>query len=79
MDSNGSAFQERFNGRMSMMSKDGEQGVAARAGRPIEKLHETGSSMFTHLNMSSAGNDMSDVSSSHVTPRYSLNKFQQSN
>lgn len=57
------------------MSKDGEQGVAARAGRPIEKLHETNSSMFTHLNMSSAGNEMSDVSSAHVTPRYSLNKY----
>lgn len=36
-----SEFQERFAGRMSAVTKDGDVGVAANAKRPIEKLLST--------------------------------------
>ncbi len=44
-----SEFQERFAGRMSAVTKDGDVGVAANAKRPIEKLLSTNQSNFSHL------------------------------
>jgi hypothetical protein len=48
-----------------MMSKEGDQGVVAKSKRPIDKLDNTNSSIFTHLNLSSQAN--------LPTPRYELN------
>jgi hypothetical protein len=61
-----------------MMNKDGDQGVVARSKRPIEKLSDTNSSLFTHLNMSSQAYDSNGLRSSEgqVTPRYELSGSQ---
>jgi hypothetical protein len=53
-----------------MMSKEGDQGVVAKSKRPIDKLDNTNSSIFTHLNLSSQAN--------LPTPRYELNQSKES-
>lgn len=66
------SFKERFVGRTSNITRDGDRGVVSNAKRPIQKLDETNSSLYSHLHIT-AGTDESPRSGHRlVTPRFSL-------
>ena len=46
-----------------MMTTEGDRGVAANTTKPIEKLHETNSFMYTHLHSNSNAGDTMSISS----------------
>jgi len=59
-----------------MMTTEGDRGVAANTTKPIEKLHETNSFMYTHLHsMTNAGDTMYNSSEKMSTPRYNLRNY----
>ena len=59
-----------------MMTNEGDRGVAASTRKPIEKLHETNSFMYTHLHSTTNGGDSISMSSGQVsTPRYNLRNY----
>ena len=66
-----SSFAERFKGRSSIMNKDGDNGIVALTGRPIEKLDTTNTSLFSHLHTGS-NLGMNSTSDSGMTPLYNL-------
>lgn len=56
-----------------MMTNEGDRGVAASTTKPIEKLHETNSFMYTHLHSTTNAGDSISISSG--TPRYNLRNY----
>ena len=57
-----------------MMTNEGDRGVAASTKKPIEKLQETNSFMYTHLH-STTGDTISISSGQISTPRYTLRNY----
>jgi hypothetical protein len=73
---NGS-FADRFSGRTSTISREGESSISKNLRRPIEKLNDTNSSIFSHLHTTALGG-LDTISSGPVaTPRYSLRNHMQ--
>jgi len=59
-----------------MMTNEGDRGVAASTKKPIEKLQETKSFMYTHLHSTTNAGDSISISSGQVsTPRYNLRNY----
>lgn len=61
-----------------MMTNEGDRGVAASTKKPIEKLQETNSFMYTHLHSTTNAGDTCSISSGQMsTPRYNLRNYRQ--
>jgi len=71
------SFIDRFNGRTSLMTNEGDRGVASSTNKPIEKLKETNSFLYTHLHTTHlTNNDTLSISSGQMSsPRYSLSNY----
>ena len=43
------SFADRFTGRTSTINKEADLGITATINRPIQKLSDTNSSLYSHL------------------------------
>ena len=58
------SFQDKFAGRITLMTNEGDRGVAASTKKPIEKLQESNSFLYTHLHTTiNTNNDTLSMSS----------------